>query len=543
MIQMSTKYYDAISASVRQVAASVGLYNNDSSTVKRKFSDYDELKSFEIQRTGEDSKFFGFGVSHKLSLKLLDPYRRTSFDSATQHLKVQFAISTGPQLYEYVSFPKFFVTEVNRNENTNELSVTAYDALHKAAQITVADIGLAVPYSIREFINLSATALGLAGVRIPADIPEFDLEYETGANFEGTEFLKDGLVAAAEATQTIYFVNKANQLEFVRLDKDGSAVKTITKNDYISLEAGANRRLSTVCSATELGDNYSASLEVTGTTQYVRNNPFWELREDIADLVDNALAAMGGMTINQFECSWRGDFSLTPGDKLAFTTKDNKVVTSYLLNDTISYDGSLSEKTEWKYSDNDGETASNPTTLGDALKKTYAKVDKANQEIELVASKQEGIANEISSLKLNTDSIAASVSKIESDNSEALDSIHNDINTLTKQVEATMTSEDVTIAIKSELNNGVNKVTTETGFRFDEEGLTVSKSGSEMTTTITEDGMTVYRDEEAMLIANNEGVNAVNLHASTYLIIGENSRFEDWDKDGEARTGCFWIGG
>ena len=60
-----------------------------------------------------------------------------------------------------------------------------------------------------------------------------------------------------------------------------------------------------------------------------------------------------------------------------------------------------------------------------------------------------------------------------------------------------------------------------------------------MQTTITEDGMTVYRDSEAVLIADNEGVKAEDLHATTYLIIGNNSRFEDVNN----RTACYWIGG
>jgi hypothetical protein len=60
-----------------------------------------------------------------------------------------------------------------------------------------------------------------------------------------------------------------------------------------------------------------------------------------------------------------------------------------------------------------------------------------------------------------------------------------------------------------------------------------------MNTTISEDGMTVYKNEEVMLTANNQGVDAINLSASTYLIIGKNSRFEDFDGN---RTGCFWIG-
>jgi hypothetical protein len=52
--------------------------------------------------------------------------------------------------------------------------------------------------------------------------------------------------------------------------------------------------------------------------------------------------------------------------------------------------------------------------------------------------------------------------------------------------------------------------------------------------------MTVYKNSATVLTANNVGVDAVNLHATTYLIIGNNSRFEDY---GSNRTGCFWIGG
>ena len=64
-----------------------------------------------------------------------------------------------------------------------------------------------------------------------------------------------------------------------------------------------------------------------------------------------------------------------------------------------------------------------------------------------------------------------------------------------------------------------------------------------MTTNIDEDGMSVYRGEEEVLTADNQGVTAYNLHARTYLIVGTSSRFEDYEKDGETRTGCFWIGG
>ena len=103
-----------------------------------------------------------------------------------------------------------------------------------------------------------------------------------------------------------------------------------------------------------------------------------------------------------------------------------------------------------------------------------------------------------------------------------------------------MTSEAVELQIKSAMENGTSKVVTETGFTFDANGMTVEKSGSEMKTQITEDGMTVYQNNDAVLTANNQGVDAKNLHATTYLIVGGRSRFENF---GENRTGCFWIGG
>ena len=78
-------------------------------------------------------------------------------------------------------------------------------------------------------------------------------------------------------------------------------------------------------------------------------------------------------------------------------------------------------------------------------------------------------------------------------------------------------------------------------FTFNQEGLTIKKSDVDITTNISEDGMKVSKGSEVVLTANNGGVEARNLHATTYLIIGENSRFEDYDNG--SRTGCFWIGG
>ena len=202
----------------------------------------------------------------------------------------------------------------------------------------------------------------------------------------------------------------------------------------------------------------------------------------------------------------------------------------------------MSQKTSWKYEAKD-KVASNPTSLGETLKSTTAKVDKVNKQIDLVTSKADANSSSIAALELNTDSIVASVKSIEENTAISLDNINDNLQTLTNEVETKVSAEQVSFAINSELAKGTDKVTTSTGFTFDENGLTVSKSGSEIKTQITEDGMSVYKNEEKVLTANNIGVQAMNLHATTYLIIGNNSRFEDYTNiDGESRTGCFWIG-
>jgi hypothetical protein len=101
-----------------------------------------------------------------------------------------------------------------------------------------------------------------------------------------------------------------------------------------------------------------------------------------------------------------------------------------------------------------------------------------------------------------------------------------------------MTDTEIRLAISEAIENSVSKVETETGFTFDKDGLTISKSDSEMRTIIDEDGMSVYKNNDEVLTANNQGVNAINLTARQYLIIGTHSRFEDYESN---RTGCFWI--
>lgn len=527
MQNVSSAFTTAISASVRKVKAKAEFY--DGSALANTFTQADKIISFDIQRVGEDGKFFGFGICHRLNVHLIDVERTLNISTANT-LKISIGIGA-----DYIGFPSFYVSEVHRNEKTNELSVTAYDALYGASNHTVSELTLSKSYTIKDFCEAVGTVLGIT----VSGADNFTLSYDNGANFDGTETLREALDDVAEATQTIYYINSNNTLCFKQLDKSGNAVFNIDKSKYITLKSGVGHRLQTICMCTELGDNVSESTTLVGSTQYVRDNAFWELREDIATLVHDAIIAIGDISIDVFDCTWRGNPALEIGDKLTLITKDNKTITSYLLNDTIKYDGTLSEQTQWKYDTNNIETASNPTNLGDAIKQTYARVDKAEKQITLLASDVSQNTQEIAQLQLDTNNIRASVTNVQTNLDNMTDDFGNRITDVEKKAEMAMTPEQVQIKITEALADGITSVKTETGFTFNNEGLTVSKTDSEMSTNIDEDGMSIYKNGEEVLTADNTGVVQINATIKQYLIVGKNSRFEDYDSD---RTGCFWIG-
>ena len=531
MIIALETFEQMINSPIRSTRGRVEIY--EGSTLSLICGCHDRLKDFKVERIGEKNKIFGYGICQKLTVNLLDKNRELNI-TKSNYLEVEFGVENN---YIY-PFPSFYVDEVKRDENTNDLTITAYDAIYAAGAHTVSELDLPVSYTIGQFVDACAAVLGIP-VKKPLNA-SFNTFYENGANFEGTETIREALNAVAEATQTIYYIDNDWNLVFKRLDINGQPVTTIDKTKYFTLDTKESVEIATLVSATELGDDVIISNGKEGATQYIRNNPFWELREDIDVLLNNAMAAVDGLKLNQFTCSWRGNYLLEIGDKIAITTKDDNTITSFILDDTIEFTGALSGSTAWTYEQEDRETSRNPVALGEALKYTFAKVDKQAKTIELVASEAQANREEIASIRTTTSDITASVSNIETQISEANDAI----STLSKQVEAQITEEDIKIQIKSELANGVDKVVTGKGFTLDDEGFTVSdlnpETNNQITTTISNNGMVVKTNSSEKLKANDEGVKAEDLHATTYLIIGNNSRFEDYGSD---RTGCFWIGG
>lgn len=626
--------------SSNMVKAKVELY--DGSTLAAECTCGGYLSDFTVSREGEHGKFFGFGVCHKLDMVLIDLYKTLR---VYEGFTAKICLGDG-EIFD-CPYPDLEITSVSVDKKSGDIKITAYDPLHKASKLTYKDLGITAPYTLRQLTEACARLLGLSVIGLDS---AFNLNYIDGDNFERdeSEILRSILNQIAEVTQTIYYINNNNQLVFKRLSTD--SVATYDETKYYEFETAEPKTLKSIGNATELGENLLAENNdiETGVAQYIRENRLLELRDDIPTILEDAVNRVSGLTLYQFELDWSGDYLLEIGDCIAITY-ENDATLLYILNDVISYAGTLSEQTSWQYKEDDTETFSNPTNIGDKINQTFAKVNKLEKKITLyvgeVVEKEldnfnesiteveekvtqlelttdgikasvenlstdivtktyvdeqilsaagaakdytdaevtetttlinekvaeikattdsitQRVVNEesktvefdsalnsldskvstnteqIGELEVSSDGISASVSSLSQNTSESFDSLHADITALSKRVDASITNEDVTIAIKSELENGIDKITTSTGYTFDADGLHISKSTSSMESTLNEDGLVVSRYDTPVLTAQSDGVNALNISVRQYFKIG-GSRFEVMS---DSRVGCFWVG-
>lgn len=102
-----------------------------------------------------------------------------------------------------------------------------------------------------------------------------------------------------------------------------------------------------------------------------------------------------------------------------------------------------------------------------------------------------------------------------------------------------------TASLNNVIANGVSQVTTTTGYKFNAEGLLITKTdGTGLSTLITNNGMQIIANkgitglEKTMLTIDSQKIETENITVRKYLTIGTHSRMEDY-LDG---TGIFYIG-
>lgn len=167
-----------------------------------------------------------------------------------------------------------------------------------------------------------------------------------------------------------------------------------------------------------------------------------------------------------------------------------------------------------------------------------------NENRDKVDEVESGLRNEITEqstlLRRDAEHIAMQATEtVKTELSKDIGDVDNSVTELKKQVDLKLDASELSVKVKEETSKGIS---LEAGYTFNANGLNISKAGEAMTNRLDNTGMYVSKSGDPVLVANKDGVEAKDLHASSYLIIGKDngkSRFEDYGN----RTACFWIGG
>lgn len=228
--------------------------------------------------------------------------------------------------------------------------------------------------------------------------------------------------------------------------------------------------------------------------------------------------------------------SIKAGDIVSVTDGNGETVSTYVMKVYLDSSGTqISSTGDQNYADKAAVSSEQYKNMPVRMLELSKSIDGLNiraTSIETtVEENQKTTQEQIAEIDIRADGIESSVSaEIEGVKSELTD--------------IRQSSEDVSIRIEKIETDGVDSVTTGTGYTFDSEGLHIQKDGEEVGNTIDHTGMYVKRSDEVILQANADGVVAVDLHAKNYLIVGDYSRFENYNNGSDSkRTGLFWIGG
>ena len=258
--------------------------------------------------------------------------------------------------------------------------------------------------------------------------------------------------------------------------------------------------------------------EATGNTYVVSQNMLLGAcsTEDVTAVAQSLYEQLSSVTYVPFSVRLPRTLKIRAGEIIGIRDINGHAFISLVMKMNVNASGVTISSTGDKSYDSTAAVASEKFTnlMGKVLEisKTVDGLSVINKDLE----------GRVGSLELNTGEFQVK--------------IRDDVDNLAK---IAMTSEKVDIMV-SDAVAGIDSVKTSTGYTFDKDGLNIHKDGEEMHNTLDHEGMYVRKNDEDILIADKDGVNAVNLTARKYLSVGNNARFEDYTSN---RTACFYMGG
>ena len=413
--------------------------------------------------------------------------------------------ASGDTDYSYIEYGTYIIKETEKDEEKQTIKLECYDLMLKSMIPYDLALDFSQGVTVKGFLDAICDRLGWAkgytsfhNCDVLIDEEKYDLSDTFRDVLDDIAEVAGGMIGFVDDALTVIYPTSSGEV----IDEENLKSLTIGKK-YGPIN-------SVVLARTPQEDNIykqdTDSINANGLTEIrIENNQIIDShREDFMDGVCNALF---GLSFELYELESFGIGYLNFGEFFAIKTADGVEHKALMLCDDLQITQGVNEaiKLEEPEITNTDYTAASETDK--TLKRTIIRVDKQD--------------NKISALAERTDTLEGGLAEVK------------------KTAELAITPDKVDIRI-SEAIEGIDSIETATGYTFDKDGLNIHKDGEEMHNTLDNTGMYVRRNGDDVLVANNDGVNAINLTARQYLIVGNNTRFEDYPN---GRTACFYIGG
>ena len=441
----------------------------------------------------------------------------------------------------------YFTTEKPTRPTANTLRLTAYDRITKLDKdLTdwLADLDK-WPYSLYDFAAMVCEACGLSLMNDSLPNGDYMVPVFTARGITGRKLMQwVGEIAGRFCRAT-----PAGQIEFAWYTPSGVTITPGGDRWYIQnglafedYQVAPIEKVQLRLTQEDVGVVWPDETGEKNT--YIISGNYLLTTTDSATLqpvAQTLYEMLQGVSYTPCKVTIPAGVDIRAGDTVQITDRNGKKLTAYVMKKVQRGQAETLECTGSHRRD------STETTNNEEYRAKHSKLLELRKQAEGLSLRAlqteaglEAVTEAVADVQMKSDELLLHVSRMDQTTGQSLESVNDALQTLQKEVSAKMTAEAVEVQIQTAMENGTSKVVTNTGFTFDDAGMTVEKSGSEMKTQITENGMTVYQNSAEVLTANNKGVDARNLHATTYLMVGGRSRFENYGSD---RTGCFWIGG
>ena len=412
--------------------------------------------------------------------------------------------------YSYIKYGTYLIKETEMDEESHTINLECYDLMLQS----MIPYDLALDYkqnvTVKDFLDAICDRLGWEKGYTTfhnCDVLVDEEKYDRGDTFrdalDDIAEVAGGMIGFVDDALTVIYPTNSGAV----IDEENLKSLTIGKK-YGPIN-------SVVLARTPQEDNIYKqdidSISDYGLTEIrIEDNQIIDThREDFMDGICNALM---GLSFELYELESFGIGYLNFGDFFSLKTADGSEHKALWLCDDLQITQGVTETSKMEEPEVTATDYSAASETDKALKRTNIRVDKQN--------------NKISALAERTDALEGGLADVR------------------KTAELAITPENVDIKITEAIKGIDGASVKETGYTFDKNGLNIHNDGEEIHNILNNTGMKVLRNNEEILTATADGVNAINLTARKYLIVGKNARFEDFsDGTSSKRTACFYYGG